>query len=184
MKGASFLITLSELNQMTPQEFTVALGYIYEESPWVAIAADHYRPFSSLSELNDVMKKIVENAEHEKKKLLLNSHPRLGERKPMSNDSVKEQKNAGLSSLNDEEYKLFLRLNQAYDQKFGFPFILAVKGKTKEEIQQAIESRLQSDHEQEFETALQEVFKIAFFRLQEKIANDGTEIDDKKAAKM
>lgn len=169
------MVTLSELNQMTPNEFSDALGHIYEDSPWVAISAEKHRPYSSVIELEETMKKIVQNADREKKETLLNSHPRLGERKPMSRASVKEQKNAGLSSLTDDEYAFFLQLNQAYDEKFGFPFILAVKGKTKEEIHQAVQSRLQNEHEKEFETALHEVFKIASFRLQEKIDTQNAE---------
>lgn len=172
------MATLSELNQMTSNEFSDSLAYIYEDSPWVAIQAEKHRPYSSLPELDETMKTIVQNADYKKKEMLLNSHPRLGERKQMSKTSVNEQKKAGLSSLTDDEYELFLQLNQAYDQKFGFPFILAVKGKTKEDIQQALESRLQNEQETEFETALNEVFKIASFRLQEKIA-----IEDAQKAK-
>ncbi|ALC82266.1 2-oxo-4-hydroxy-4-carboxy-5-ureidoimidazoline decarboxylase [Bacillus capparidis] len=169
------MVTLSELNRMSPNEFSDTLAHIYEESPWVAILTEKQRPYSSLAELTEAMKKIVQYSDREKKETLLNSHPRLGDRKQMSNDSVKEQKNAGLASLNDDEYELFLQLNHAYDEKFGFPFILAVKGKTKDEIQQAIHSRLQNGRDIEFETALNEVFKIASFRLQEKIDTQNTE---------
>jgi len=87
----------------------------------------------------------------------------------MAEASVQEQKGAGLDALTAEEFDRLQRLNRFYRGKFGFPFILAVRGKTKGEILQALEERLESDKETEFETALEQIYTIAWFRLSEAV---------------
>lgn len=91
----------------------------------------------------------------------------------MSVTSVREQQNAGLSKLEQEEYEEFLKLNERYYERFGFPFILAVKGKTKQDIYQALLERLENERETEFHQALKEIYRIARFRLADIITEKG-----------
>lgn len=145
------------------------LGGIFEHSPWIAAEAAVSKPFTSLEELHAAMVAIVKLATNEEKLLLIQKHPNLGEKVEMSRDSNVEQQGAGLKDLTEEEYNRFLALNERYMKKFGFPFILAVKGKGKQDIYKAMETRVNHSQLVEFETALSEIYKIAFFRLQEKI---------------
>lgn len=163
------MITLRSLNETSNDEFTAMLGGIYEHSPWIAAKAAVSKPFTSLEELHAAMVAIVQYATNEEKLLLIQKHPNLGERVAMSKDSNVEQQGAGLKELTEEEYDRFLALNERYMKKFGFPFILAVKGKDKQDIYKAMETRVNHSQRVEFETALLEIYKIAFFRLQEKI---------------
>jgi 2-oxo-4-hydroxy-4-carboxy-5-ureidoimidazoline decarboxylase len=113
---------------------------------------------------------IVENSSHEEKLTLIKAHPNLGERVAMTTDSTKEQSGAGLQNLTPEEYEQFIALNQLYMEKFGFPFILAVRGKDKHQIYQSMESRIRNSNDNEFQTALAEIYKIAELRLQERFS--------------
>ncbi len=163
------MITLRSLNETSNDEFTAMLGGIFEHSSWIAAKAAISKPFTSLEELHAAMVAIVKHATNEEKLLLIQKHPNLGERVAMSKDSNVEQQGAGLKELTVEEYNRFLALNERYMKKFGFPFILAVKGKDKQDIYKAMETRVNHSQLVEFETALSEIYKIAFFRLQEKI---------------
>lgn len=163
------MIKLTELNGLDNEEFTIMLGEIFEHSPWVASKTAPYRPFPSVEALHQTMTEIVSNTTEEEKLELIRAHPNLGDRIEMSDDSTKEQQGAGLQNLTEEEYKSFYSLNQAYMNKFGFPFIFAVKGKTKEDIHEALKRRIENSKTDEFKTALSEIYKIAAFRLQDKI---------------
>ena len=110
------------------------------------------------------MKTIVENASSEEKMALILKHPELGKRIKMSDASVKEQNGAGLDSLTADEFEIFSTLNQTYMEKFKFPFIIAVSGKDKYAILKAMQERVLSEEDQEFKTALQEIYKIASLR--------------------
>lgn len=162
-------IPLSEVNQMDQAAFVEALGWVFEGSPWVAERAWATRPWSSPEMLHQAMCKMVEAAPIALKLALVRAHPDLGSRARMAEASVQEQKGAGLDALTAEEFDRLQQLNRFYREKFGFPFILAVRGKTKGEILQALEERLQSDKETEFETALEQIYTIAWFRLSEAV---------------
>jgi OHCU decarboxylase len=114
---------------------------------------------------------MVEAAPVEKKLALLRSHPDLGARARMSTASTAEQSGAGLDSLTATEFDRLQRANAAYREKFGFPFLFAVKGSTRHDILVALERRLQSSPENEFAEALRQVYRIAGFRLRE-LLND------------
>jgi 2-oxo-4-hydroxy-4-carboxy-5-ureidoimidazoline decarboxylase len=90
----------------------------------------------------------------------------------MTSASTEEQTKAGLQNLTQDEYEQFSSLNGTYMEKFPFPFILAVRGKQKEDIYEAMQSRLLNTEQTEFDTALEEVYKIAFFRLTDKITEN------------
>lgn len=163
------MFTIDQINNTSTREFIEILGGIFEHSPWIAEKAAKSKPFSSLQQLYKEMVKIVESSSNELKLTLIQEHPNLGDRVEMSEDSINEQKGAGLKDLTPEEYKNFISKNQQYMEKFGFPFILAVRGKNKHEIYQAMEERIHNEKDIEFETALREIYKIALLRLEEKI---------------
>jgi len=159
--------TLEELNQKDQQGFVDAVGSIWEHSPWVAEQTWEKRPFSSVDKMFATMEKIVDTAPMEKKLDLLNAHPDLGGKVKMTDESVQEQKGAGLDQLSEEEHAEFLSLNKQYTDKFGFPFIIAVKGLDKDDIKAAMQKRVNNDRDTELDTALREVYKISRFRLDE-----------------
>ena len=160
-------LTVAELNEVDSETFVDTLGGIYETSPWVAERASEARPFDSVDEIQETMKRVVQNATREKKLELLRAHPDLGERTKMTDASKKEQASAGLDQLSEEQYEAFQRLNEQYREKFGFPFIMAVKNESTEVIREAMERRVEQSNSAEFQTAIEEVHTIARFRLEE-----------------
>jgi len=180
-------MTLAELNAIDRSAFGRALGWIFEDSPWVAERASETRPFTTLDALHDAMTSVVTAASAEEQLALLRAHPDLGVgRKPdttgtdgsvrlqadpqISDASHREQAGAGLDALTRDELERLLTLNAAYREKFGFPFVYAVKGSTKHDILNALERRLNSTHDAERQEALRQVYRIARFRLEEMIS--------------
>jgi 2-oxo-4-hydroxy-4-carboxy-5-ureidoimidazoline decarboxylase len=164
------MTTLDTLNAMNLSDFEEALGGIFEHSPWVALGAYAQRPFASVEQLHEVMTSVVAQADKEKQLELIRAHPDLGSRAKMAEASVKEQAGAGLNQLTADEYKRINTLNKTYTEKFGFPFIFAVKGKSKEDVFTSIEKRVNNKPDKEFKTALEQICKIAKFRLEDKLA--------------
>ncbi|HXK01535.1 MAG TPA: 2-oxo-4-hydroxy-4-carboxy-5-ureidoimidazoline decarboxylase [Verrucomicrobiae bacterium] len=160
-------MNLPDLNSLSQTEFTHRLGGIFEDSPWVAERAWSHRPFASVDALHAAMAAEVERATPEEQLALLRAHPDLGARVRMSAASVSEQSGAGLDQLKAEEYEELTRLNQTYRETFGFPFLFAVKGTTRHDILKALRRRVAAAREEEFRTALDQVFRIARFRLEE-----------------
>jgi 2-oxo-4-hydroxy-4-carboxy-5-ureidoimidazoline decarboxylase len=162
-------MTLPHLNGMDRESFVAALGGVFEGSPWVAEGVYPGRPFASLAELHAAMTEVVRQAGEARQLELIRAHPDLAGRAALADElsehSRSEQAGAGLNRLSPEEYARFHQLNDAYKAKFGFPFILAVKGHTKDSILQAFEARLPNDAATERETALGQIYKIARFRL-------------------
>ena len=109
----------------------------------------------------------MDHATPDERLTLLRAHPDLGTRARMSDASIGEQHGAGLDRLTPEECDRLQRLNKAYREKFGFPFLFAVKGSTKHDVLAALERRLSAAPEEEFEEALRQVRRIALFRLRE-----------------
>jgi len=158
-------MTLADLNSLDRDAFVTALGRIFEDSPWVAERTWPRRPFASLDTLHDAMTNEVANAERATQLALLRAHPDLGTRARMSDASAGEQAGAGLDRLSPDEFAQLHELNAAYRQKFGFPFLFAVKGSTKHDILAALQRRLRSSEQDEFAEALRQVYRIARFRL-------------------
>lgn len=154
-----------EVNQMNRLEFVQKVGWVFEHSPWVASAAWENMPFESRENLLQTMIDIVQNADESMQLALLRAHPDLGTRLQMSEVSQKEQAGAGLDKLSKEEFEEFVSLNKMYVNKFKFPFIMAVKGQSKESILAAMKQRVHNSYEEEYNIALHEVYKIAGFRL-------------------
>jgi 2-oxo-4-hydroxy-4-carboxy-5-ureidoimidazoline decarboxylase len=163
-------VTLSDVNACDRATFVEKIGWVFEHSPWVAERAWSKRPFRSLDALHAEMAALVEAASPDEQLTLLRAHPDLGTRASMSNASTNEQAGAGLDRLTPEEFERFRRLNTAYRDKFGFPFLYAVKGSTKHDILKALDARLPSSREQELTEALRQVARIARFRLEDVIS--------------
>ncbi|MEB3308613.1 MAG: 2-oxo-4-hydroxy-4-carboxy-5-ureidoimidazoline decarboxylase [Snowella sp.] len=157
--------SIVQLNEMTQAGFTEVLSKIFEDSPWVAQESWTKRPFEDVNALHQVMVEMVNNSSLQKQLDLICAHPDLATKAKMAEASVKEQAGVGLDRLSAEEYERFQHLNQAYKDKFGFPFIIAVKNHTKESILEAFEKRLNNSQEAEKDQALTEIGTIAKFRL-------------------
>jgi 2-oxo-4-hydroxy-4-carboxy-5-ureidoimidazoline decarboxylase len=147
-------------------DFLARYGHIYEASPWVAESVWPDAP-ADLEDLATAMAAVVDAAPRERKLALIRAHPELASRTKMAEASVKEQAGVGLDQCSAEEFEAFQRLNTAYNARFGFPFIFAVKGATRADILAAFEARLHNDPETEFETAIAQIHRIARFRLAE-----------------
>jgi len=158
---------IERIQTMGEQQFVSAFSGLYEGSSWVAEQAWRERPYASIEQLGETMARIVRDAGCERQLALLRAHPALGERGPMSAFSVEEQSGAGLSELTEGELGRLADLNAEYKARFGYPFILAVRGKTREEIEQTIRHRLEHAPQLEWRIALAEVDAIAGYRLED-----------------
>jgi len=159
--------SIDKFNKLSKAEFISIFGNIFEKTEWIAERCYESKPYNNLDELVSKMMKIFENSEKEKHLEILNSHPDLAVEKKLTEDSKNEQKNASLNQCTDEEFVEFKKLNEEYKKKFAFPFIIAVKGKNKEEILNSFRQRITNNINLEFEEAKKQVKKIASFRLGE-----------------
>ncbi len=157
---------MEAVNQMDREAFVSAFGFVFEHSPWVAERAWERRPFASPDFLHRAMADAVAAAETGEQLALLRAHPDLGTKARMSAASEGEQAGAGLDRLTPAEFEHLRRLNDAYRAKFGFPFIYAVRNSGKQQILEALENRLAGTAEAERVTALEQVNRIAQFRLE------------------
>ncbi len=161
---------IGAINSLSEADFVALLEGIYEHSAWVAEKVQRRRPFESRDALRTAMREEVERASEDEKLALLRAHPDLGTRLKISLVSLSEQAGAGLDNLAPDEYDLARELNNRYREKFGFPFIYAVRGSGKADIFRALTHRVdEPDREGEFHRALWEVHRIAGFRLQDLI---------------
>jgi 2-oxo-4-hydroxy-4-carboxy-5-ureidoimidazoline decarboxylase len=162
-------MTLDELNTKDRSAFVDAIGWVFENSPWVAERAWDGRPVATLDAIHGVMASVVADAPREEQLTLLRAHPDLGARATMSDASVREQAGAGLDALSHGERERLLALNAAYRGKFGFPFLYAVRGSSMRDVLDAIERRLPLAREVEEQEALRQVCRIARFRLEDTV---------------
>ena len=161
-------------SRMDRRTFALAFGQVFEHSPWIAEAAfDRGLPedADTASGLHRALCAVLRDASDARKRALIDAHPdlagRLARAGRLTADSSKEQAGAGLDRLTDDERARFTQLNDAYKARFGFPFIMAVKGRDKAEILAAFERRLANDAATEQETALEQIERIALLRLKE-----------------
>ena len=160
---------INKINKLPKSEFIKVFANIFENAIWIAEKLYNQKPFGSFEELSSKMLDIFETAKKEKQLKILKDHPDLANKTKISSltpDSLKEQTSAGLDQCTEKEFNEFKKLNHAY-KKFGFPFILAVKGKTKTEILNNFKARIYSDPETEFNEAIKQVKQIASLRLNE-----------------
>jgi OHCU decarboxylase len=167
-------VTLGELNELPAPEFVATLGGLFEHSPWVAEGVVAARPFDTAQRLLDAMRQVVARASPEAQMRLIQAHPRLGNRGPqpqvLTAASSQEQRRAGLEACTPWQYAQLERLNDDYFEKFGFPFILAVRGHTPESILEQCTERLERDAVTEQAAALTQIGLIAGYRLAQLLA--------------
>lgn len=160
---------LAAVNGLDRAAFVALLGGVFEHAPWVAERAYAGRPFASVAALHDAMIGVVRSASPAERLAFLNGHPELAgaeaRKRGMTGDSTAEQGSAGLDRLTLAEFDRFDRLNAAYREKFGFPFIIAVRGRGKAEILATFEARLAQNPEMELAIALAEIAAITRMRL-------------------
>tara|TARA_B100001063_G_scaffold30354_1_gene23337 strand:- start:123 stop:623 length:501 start_codon:yes stop_codon:yes gene_type:complete len=156
-----------DINKINENEFTAIFGSVFEKSEWIATETFKLKPFKNSQDLIDKMIKIYENCSIDKITKILNLHPKLAIEKKLTSFSSKEQTGAKLDQCSKEELDEFNQLNFDYEKKFQFPFIIAVKGKNKNEILENFRSRINNDYVKEFQEAKKQVIKIALFRLNE-----------------
>ncbi|QEQ97127.1 2-oxo-4-hydroxy-4-carboxy-5-ureidoimidazoline decarboxylase [Neptunomonas concharum] len=159
--------------QMNKATFVQCFSDIYEHSPWIADATYDKGPVDQFDDLHIVhrtMSEVLLNASYEQQLALINAHPDLAGKAAIQGtltaSSTQEQAGAGIHKCSAEEFKRFSQLNAAYKAKFAFPFIKAVKGSNRFQILEAFASRLKNDKPTEFKQALDEINKIALFRLE------------------
>jgi 2-oxo-4-hydroxy-4-carboxy-5-ureidoimidazoline decarboxylase len=164
-------IDIETLNTLDIDAFTALLGGIFEHSSWVARAAYVGRPFASVAALHATMVSVVMNSGAERQLVLLRAHPELASPVPLTESSASEQGGLGLDRLEADEAAAFEALNSAYRARFGFPFIIAVRGqRDRAAILAALSARMRHTPEQELSTSLAEVAKISRFRLDDLFA--------------
>lgn len=169
-------MSLDELNRLAPEDFVARLEGVFEHSPWIARRAAADAPFGSRLQLLQQMRAIMKSAAASEQLALINAHPKLGARgrirQQLTQESSREQNRAGLDACSDEEYARLQQLNGTYEQKFGFPFILAVRGHDPPAIIAQMQRRLLHDRQQELHAALEEIGLIAGYRLADIVASD------------
>jgi 2-oxo-4-hydroxy-4-carboxy-5-ureidoimidazoline decarboxylase len=177
-------LSVKELLVQPPDFMLSLLGGIYEHSPWVAEIfiqqqgqqVDSKKEMSTVTELATTLRAIVDGSSREEKLTLLQAHPDLCEKvekmKELTVESQQEQSKAGLQTMEGDELQKFKEMNASYKDKFGFPFILAVRNASKYTVLSALEGRILHSVEQEFVTAMAQVHKIAWMRLLTKLNTD------------
>jgi 2-oxo-4-hydroxy-4-carboxy-5-ureidoimidazoline decarboxylase len=172
-------MTLDELNAASEAEFTVALGAVFESAPWVAAAAVSRRPFATVAGLHEAMTAAVIAAPPDAQLAFLHGHPELAARgMPMGAHSEAEQVALGLDRLSDARAAAFARLNADYAARFGFPFIICVRRRTRASIMSEFERRLGQFRDAEFATALHEIGLITRLRLVDLVDGPGKPVTE------
>ena len=160
----------NKIEKLSETEFTEVFGNIFENSSWIAEILYGQKPFKNFKDLSKKMISIFEGTDSQNKLKILNSHPDLADKikiGSLTSDSKLEQSNAGLDQCTEKEFNEFKNLNTEYKTKFGFPFIIAVKGRNKLEILVNFKRRVLSDKKVEFHEAKRQVKQIASLRLEE-----------------
>ena len=160
-----------DLNSLTEKEFISIFGSIFEKSKSIAIKTFKQKPFKNQEDLINKMLEVFRTCPKAEIKKILNLHPKLAIERKLTTFSSNEQKQAKLDQCTDDEFDEFNKLNLNYKKKFGFPFIIAVKGKNKQEILINFRFRIKNNYEKEFQEAKIQVMKIALFRLKDLFKN-------------
>jgi 2-oxo-4-hydroxy-4-carboxy-5-ureidoimidazoline decarboxylase len=165
--------TIADLNACTDEAFVNAVGFAFEDSPWIARAAAAQRPFRDVDTLHGAMVAIVGDAPQEAQVALIAAHPDLAGRVAregrLTAASAAEQAGAGLDALTPDEIARFDADNDAYRRRFGFPFVICARENTKATILAALARRRENDRATEIATALAEIAKIARLRLEDAV---------------
>src|SRR5918911_760983 len=169
-------MTIQQINAFDKDQFTERLGSLFEGSPWIVAHAWHARPFESVAHLHRALCDVMYNASTEQKLALIRAHPDLVGKAALAGtltpQSTREQAAAGLDGLSPEEVAIFTRLNQAYKDRFGFPFVICARQNKKDSIVSGFTRRLDNSRAEEIATALGEIAKISYLRLLDKVATE------------
>ncbi len=162
-------MTFAELNALDAAGFTAALGATFEHSPWVAARTHAAGPFASVDALHRALMDTVHRASPDEQLALLRAHPELAGKAAIAGDmtaaSVDEQSSAGLGACTPEEFARITELNRRYNERFGFPFILAVRGLDRHRIIAEFARRVERTRDEELAEALAQVARITRLRL-------------------
>ena len=161
------MIDIKKINSLDKSEFLSIFGNVFEKSKWISEKVFDKKPFKNLESFVSEIIGIYENSDNKTILEILNLHPELAVEKKLTADSEVEQSKANLKQCTPEEFDEFKKLNIEYKKKFNFPFIIAVKGKNKNEILNYFRERINNSLEEEFIEAKKQVKKIATFRLEE-----------------
>jgi len=162
--------TINKINKLSRTEFIEIFTNIFEKTKWIAEKLYNQKPFDNFEDLCSKMLGIFETAGKETQLKILGAHPDLADKVTvnlLTLNSRSEQSNAGLDQCSEEEFNEFKNLNKSYRQKYGFPFVIAVKGKNKIEILSEFRKRILNSVDEEFNEAIIQVGKIANLRLNE-----------------
>ena len=159
--------SINKVNKLNKSDFISIFGNVFEKTEWIAERVFNYLPYKNFDNLLLKFFKIYNESNKESIIKILNSHPELVVEQKLTNESKKEQKGAGLNECSKEEVEEFKKLNLNYKKKFGFPFIIAVKGKNKNDILNYFRTRIKNSFDEEFIEAKKQVREIATFRFKE-----------------
>lgn len=158
---------IGEANALERDRFAQTYGGVLEHSAWLVARVADKRPFRDSTDFLAALRDAITRASDEEKLQLIRAHPDLVGRAVLTPESQHEQRSAGLGELSPDEIGRFRKYNGEYRDKFGFPFVICARLNKKEAILQAFPARLRNTREQEIETALGEICKIASLRLQD-----------------
>ncbi|MCM3163919.1 2-oxo-4-hydroxy-4-carboxy-5-ureidoimidazoline decarboxylase [Metabacillus litoralis] len=163
-------MTIHDANVLTREEFVSTFRWIFEHS--IAEQVSELRPFPSYQFLHHAMKKRVKKYTIEERVALLQTLPDFIETIRGQNPYNYVGKQSGFRSLTPREYKKFIAYHNKYIKKFGFPFIIAMRGHNKQSVYEALKKRLKNNENEEIEAAIEEIFRIYFYILRESISNE------------
>ena len=168
--------TIDEINALDQEAFVATLGSLFEASPWIAAEAWRGRPFASIAHLHRVLCDVMYHASTAQQVALIRAHPDLVGKAALAGtltpESTREQASASLDRLSPEEIATFTRLNQAYKDRFGFPFVICARENKKDSILAGFARRLDNSRAEEIAAALGEIAKISYLRLLDKVATE------------
>ena len=166
------MLTLEQVDGLSDQEFVERFGPLFQGPPWIAAEVARMRPFDSLYAMRHALHGVLFDAPPERRRELIASYPDIAAKVALGQGSRRDQASAGLNRLTAQEYERFDALNEAYREKFGFPFVICVRENTKETILEEFERRVRNTPLQEQMAALVEIAKIANLRLYDLVEDD------------
>ncbi|MBU7593084.1 2-oxo-4-hydroxy-4-carboxy-5-ureidoimidazoline decarboxylase [Metabacillus halosaccharovorans] len=164
------MITIQKVNELSKKDFVLMFCWIFDEK--IVEQVSELRPFPSYQFLHLAVKKLVKKSPIEQKLLLLQAFPSFVDMITHGSSQKADSKLAGLQSLSSREYKKFVLLNNKYEKKFGFPFVISVRGHNKQSIYDALKKRVKQSETEEILNSLEELLRIYFYRLRETIQNE------------
>ena len=180
-------ITLESLNAVERNAFVAAVGHVFELSPWIAEETWPRRPFRDVVHLHAELCATLRGASPERQLALIRAHPdlagRLAQQRRLTAESTREQATAGLDQLSGGEGAEFQKLNDAYRARFDFPFVICARLNAKDAILAAIPMRMMNSPAVEFQTAIAEIEKIAYLRLQDAVREASSPMDNSSATR-